>query len=286
MWNEIVAELATVIERPLQFRRAEVVAGGDINEAWRLRTDQGDWFVKLNQHNRREMFEAEREGLLALAKGIHVPSPVVCGVAAGSSFQVLEWLDLRRRGDEAQLGQQLAQLHRLSAASFGWQRDNTIGSTPQPNGWMKDWVEFYRERRLRHQFALAASNGLALHDTEPLLDGLNDFFGQRKVVPSLLHGDLWGGNAAYLPDGSPVVFDPACYYGDREADLALTMLFGGFNPAFYQAYQATWPLDSGFERRRDLYNLYHVVNHANMFGGGYVHRAQTMIDALLVNISA
>ncbi|MBB5193161.1 fructosamine-3-kinase [Silvimonas terrae] len=286
MWADITAQLAAVTGRALQFRRAEVVAGGDINEAWRLRTSEGDWFVKLNTASRRAMFEAERAGLAALARGIHVPSPVLCGVAGEHAFLVLEWLDLRRRGDEAELGRQLARLHRLTAPQYGWPHDNTIGSTTQPNGWMDNWLDFFRERRLGHQFALAARNGIALRDTRLLLDCLPALLGGRKTVPSLLHGDLWGGNAAWLPDGSPLLFDPACYYGDRETDLALTGLFGGFGSAFYAAYQATWPLEPGFERRRDLYNLYHMVNHANMFGGGYVQRSQSMIDALIVNIQA
>ncbi len=286
MWADITAQLAAATGRALQFRRAEVVAGGDINEAWRLRTSEGDWFVKLNLAARRAMFEAERAGLAALARGIHVPSPILCGVAGEHAFLVLEWLDLRRRGDEAELGRQLAQLHRLTAPQYGWPHDNTIGSTAQPNGWMDNWQAFFRERRLGHQFALAARNGIVLRETRLLLDCLPALLGEHKTVPSLLHGDLWGGNAAWLPDGSPVLFDPACYYGDRETDLALTGLFGGFGSAFYAAYQQAWPLEPGFERRRDLYNLYHMVNHANMFGGGYIQRTQSMIDALIVNIQA
>ncbi|GGP27841.1 fructosamine kinase family protein [Silvimonas amylolytica] len=286
MWADICSQLAAATGRPLQFHRADVVAGGDINEAWRLRTSAGDWFVKLNNAFRHDMFEAERAGLAAMARGIHVPSPVLCGVSGEHAFLVLEWLDLRHRGDEVALGRQLAQLHRLTAPHFGWPHDNTIGATPQPNGWMDNWQDFFRERRLGHQFALAQRHGISLRNTRLLLDCLPAFLGDHHVVPSLLHGDLWGGNAAWLADGSPVLFDPACYYGDRETDLALTSLFGGFSSTFYEAYHATWPLQPGFERRRDLYNLYHMANHANMFGGGYIQRTQAMIDALIVNIQA
>jgi fructosamine-3-kinase len=186
-------------------------------------------------------------------------------------------------GCEAALGEQLALQHRHQAAEYGWSRDNTIGSTPQLNGWSQDWLTFFRERRLRCQLQLAASKGAAvlLLRGEMLLERLDGLFDGYRPVPSLLHGDLWGGNWAVDERGQPVIFDPATYYGDREADLAMTRLFGGFGIDFYRAYEANWPLHPGVRRRTVLYNLYHVLNHFNLFGGGYLAQAMSMMDSLL-----
>jgi protein-ribulosamine 3-kinase len=184
----------------------------------------------------------------------------------------------------AALGEQLAAMHRATRDRFGWRRDNTIGSTPQVNMQLSDWVEFWRRHRLGYQLDLAARNGYrgALQDKgAQLLERLPQFFKGYRPAASLLHGDLWGGNAAVTAGGEPVIFDPAVYYGDREADLAMTTLFGGFTPAFYRAYETQWPLDPGHRERHELYNLYHVLNHLNLFGGGYRAQAEGMIDRLL-----
>jgi fructosamine-3-kinase len=186
----------------------------------------------------------------------------------------------------AALGQQLAHLHRASAARFGWHRDNTIGATPQPNPWTESWIEFWRTQRLAFQLQLAARNGHTgglQRRGEQLLVRLDALLA-HDPARSLLHGDLWGGNAAATAAGEPVLFDPACYYGDRETDLAMTELFGGFAPAFYSEYRAAWPLDAGYGARRDLYNLYHVLNHLNLFGGGYRAQAEGMIERLLSEV--
>ena len=186
----------------------------------------------------------------------------------------------------AALGQRLAGLHRSSAERFGWHRDNTIGATPQSNRWTASWIEFWRTQRLGFQLELAARNGYGgslQRRGEQLLAQLDALLA-HDPAPSLLHGDLWGGNAAATPAGEPVLFDPACYYGDREADLAMTELFGGFAPAFYSAYRDTWQVDAGYAVRRDLYNLYHVLNHLNLFGGGYRAQAEGMIERLLSEV--
>jgi fructosamine-3-kinase len=170
---------------------------------------------------------------------------------------------------------------------FGWDRDNTIGSTPQLNEPSVDWVTFWRERRLGYQLELAARNGYRgrlKQRGERLLDGLGALL-DHNPVPSLLHGDLWGGNLGYDEAGEPVIFDPACYFGDREADLAMTELFGGFGRRFWAAYQEAWPLSEGYPVRKHLYNLYHVINHLNLFGGGYLSQAESMIDRLLAEIA-
>ena len=183
-----------------------------------------------------------------------------------------------------QLGRGLAFMHRFHAAHFGWHRDNTIGATPQINTPAADWIGFWRKQRLGFQLALARENGYRgrlLAQGERLLGQLPVFFSGHEPRPSLLHGDLWSGNAAFMRDGTPVMFDPAVYYGDREADIAMTELFGGFSADFYRAYDEAYPREPGYATRKQLYNLYHVLNHLNLFGGGYHAQAERMIEQLL-----
>ncbi len=260
------------------------VSGGDINTALCLAGPAGKAFVKLRPAADAPMFAAEAEGLAALAAcdAIRVPSVLGHGECAGQTWLLLEWLDLaplRAPDDARRAGQALAALHRHSASQFGWARDNFIGSTLQNNVESERWPRFFAEQRLRPQFALAAQQGfggeLQRHG-ERICEHISAFFLDHHPAPSLLHGDLWSGNIAVLADGSPVLFDPACYNGDREADVAMTELFGGFPLAFYAAYREAWPLDPGFEQRKPLYNLYHVLNHLNLFGAGYLGQAERM----------
>jgi len=267
-------------------RRA--VGGGDINRTEVLEGGGRRYFVKLNDAARIDMFEAESAGLAEIAesKSVRVPQPICSGAHGGQAYLVLEYLDINHCTDKAEerLGRQLAAMHRNTSDRFGWHRDNTIGSTRQINNRENNWVTFYRESRLRFQLVLAEENGFGgnlVQRGERLLETLPAFFTNHKPQPSLLHGDLWGGNHAALRDGTPVIFDPAVYYGDREADLAMTELFGGFGSGFYAAYRETWPLDPDYRVRRDLYNLYHVLNHLNLFGGGYREQAERLIERLL-----
>jgi protein-ribulosamine 3-kinase len=286
-WGEIVAAITEATGSSFELTRAAPVGGGDINQAYRLEGRDGNrYFVKLNDAAKHAMFAAEAAGLRAMADtgAIRVPLPVAEGIAGPLAFLVLEYLEFGGRGDAGRLGEQLAALHRSTAAQFGFSLDNTIGTTPQPNGWLQDWIEFWRERRLGYQLQVAAGNGYGgrLQQLgQELMEALPHFFGGYVPQPSLLHGDLWGGNHAYLADGTPVIYDPAPYHGDREADLAMTELFGGFGAEFYRAYQAAWPLDPGYETRKTLYNLYHILNHANLFGGGYARQAESMMQRLL-----
>lgn len=266
------------------------VGGGCINRALVLDDGTRRYFVKCNDTARLAMFEAELAGLreLAAARAVRVPQPLCAGATGANAYLVLEYLELGHR-DEAMetLGRQLAQLHRRTTEKFGWQRDNTIGSTPQDNTPADDWIEFWRERRLGFQLRLAAANGYGgalQRKGERLLEVVDRFFTDYRPVASLLHGDLWSGNAAALPDGQPVIFDPAVYFGDRETDLAMTELFGGFGARFHAAYREAWALDPGYRERRTLYNLYHVLNHLNLFGGGYGAQAERMMDTLLAAV--
>jgi fructosamine-3-kinase len=183
----------------------------------------------------------------------------------------------------------LAELHRHAGERFGFDADNFIGGSPQKNDWHNeyDWPRFYADQRLRPQLSRAIGNGMErtlAAQGESLAERLSAFFLNYRPRPSLLHGDLWGGNASALPDCTPVIFDPAVYYGDREADVAMSELFGGFPESFYAGYREAWPLDSGYETRKTLYNLYHVLNHFNLFGAGYLNQARRMIGKLLAEL--
>ena len=291
--SAVLSEIAAAISRssgaPFAIQNAQAVHGGDISQAFKLSDDSRSFFVKIQPAIRLEWFEAEAAGLteLAHANAVRVPQVVCHGVADGQAYLVLEHLLLKPHGDAAQLGRLLAQQHRVSAAQFGGPRDNWIGATPQPNSWRERWIDFWRDQRLGFQLQLAAGNGYggALQaDGEALLPRLDAFFDGYVPAPSLLHGDLWGGNHGYLSDGSPVIFDPAAYFGDRECDLAMTELFGGYAPDFYAAYREAWPLDAGYSLRKILYNFYHVLNHANLFGGSYVAQAGRMAAQLRAHI--
>ena len=232
------------------------------------------------------MFEAEAAGLAELrsAGAVRVPEVFDVGTDADGAFIEMERLALRRGGDHdaAALGEQLAALHRHTAEQHGWHRDNTIGLTPQPNPQNSNWIEFFREHRLRFQLGLVEQKGYGgeLQELgEALAVRLDKLFDSYDPAPSLLHGDLWAGNWG-VADGVPVVFDPAVYYGDRESDIAMTQLFGGFGSAFYREYERAWPLAEGSSRRLELYKLYHVLNHVNLFGAGYLDQALSILRRL------
>jgi fructosamine-3-kinase len=286
-WSSIAQQLRDAglpLERVV---RPRSVGGGDISAAWHLETDDGAIFLKTGDANQYDMFAAEAEGLseLAAARAVRVPEVLAVGQDKDNAFLALEWLALERPGPKCQqlLGEQLAAMHRTVKNRFGWHRDNTIGRTPQHNSWSTDWLGFVREHRLGYQLQLAAKNGFTGElqvQGARVIEQLPVFFDGYDPAPSLLHGDLWGGNWSSSA-GSPVIFDPAVYFGDRETDLAMTRLFGGFGSAFYNAYESAWPLEPGSRERCDLYQLYHVLNHLNLFGRGYLGRALALADGLL-----
>lgn len=264
------------VRRSLGISSAQNCSGGCIHECYRVRIGGDTRFLKLNAAAYADTFAAEADGLDALrAAGMRAPAPVAHGVAAGRAYLLMEHLDLGGKRDFAALGRMLATSHRKAGVRFGWHRDNYIGTTSQANGWSDDWGEFWRERRLRPQLELAKRNGF---DLEIHLD--RDFLDGRAPAPSLLHGDLWSGNAGFTADG-PVVFDPAVYYGDREADIAMTELFGGFPREFYRAYEEVSPVEEGYGMRKHVYNLYHLLNHLNLFGGGYLGQVKATLRLLL-----
>lgn len=290
-WNTITEHISAATDQAFTAQSVQTLTGGDINAAFRLQDTHKSYFVKLNRPERVAMFAAEFAGLQALAQTqtLRVPAPVVYGRSNSHAFLVLEYLELGRShpASDRLLGQQLARLHQQVQPYFGWHRDNTIGSTLQPNPQSNNWLNFWREHRLEFQLQLAAKNGYGgrlQNKGERLCSELDVFFTSYMPTPSLLHGDLWAGNAAADKQGQPVVFDPACYYGDREADLAMTELFGGFSQDFYAAYQEIWALNEGYRVRKSLYNLYHILNHLNLFGDNYLRQAENSIIALLSEI--
>ena len=292
MWQTVSELITAHCGYTLTHIAPQSIGGGCINSAYKLADQKHVYFVKTNTATQLEMFEAEYEGLKEIqASGtLRVPLPIGVGQSQGHAFIVMEYLDLdgRTSGQSAaQLGIQLAQMHQQSMPTFGWHRDNTIGSTPQHNQLTSDWVAFWRQHRLGFQLALAAEqgyNGRLQQLGERLLADLEIFFSSYQPQPALLHGDLWSGNYASMRNGQPVIFDPAVYYGDREADIAMTELFGGFAHEFYRAYNDTWVLDDGYTVRKTLYNLYHIINHLNLFGSGYQRQAESMMQRLLAEI--
>jgi fructosamine-3-kinase len=286
-WTAIFDALRAAGVKPDAACEPRPVAGGDISAAWRIDTGDTPVFLKTGPATSWDMFSAEAEGLaeLATADAVRVPALLAAGQHADTAYIALEWLDLGRSSGAAdrRLGEQLAAMHRVTRDQHGWHRDNTIGLTPQRNDWADDWVDFFRDRRLGFQLRLAARNGYAGRLQESgarLAKRLPFFFTGYRPAASLLHGDLWAGNWA-VSDGEPVIFDPAVYFGDRETDLAMTKLFGGFGREFYEAYASSWPLDPGHEARCDLYQLYHVLNHLNLFGSAYLGRAEQLMQRLL-----
>ncbi len=284
------SELVETILRELGLGAARASAsplhGGDINRAWRLDVGVRRFFVKVNRAELLPMFEAEETGLDAIrnSRSIRVPEVFATGSAGANAYIVMEYIELGGRPDGERLARALAAMHHFGQDRFGFDCDNTIGSTPQINTWHADWIEFWRTRRLGFQLELAASRGAdaAMIDAGAALgERLPDFFAGYRPRASLLHGDLWSGNQGADAAGEPVIYDPACYYGDHEADLAMMELFGSPGQRFFSAYHDLFPIDHGYRLRRELYNLYHILNHYNLFGGGYAHQAHAMIRKLL-----
>ena len=289
-WSDIAHAVSDAIDAPFRVESCDPVHGGSISTTYHVRGKGRAFFVKLNQPQRLPMFDAEAAGLaeISLSSTVRVPRPVCCGASGAASWLVLEHVPFGLASNKGmrELGRSLALMHRVTDERFGWGRDNTIGATPQVNTPDPDWVAFWRDHRLGFQLELAAKNGYRgrlQQQGKRLLEKLPEFFSGYAPQPSLLHGDLWSGNFGFDRANEPVVFDPAVYYGDRETDLAMTELFGGFAREFYEAYSEAFPIDPGYARRKHLYNLYHVLNHLNLFGAGYLARAERMTGELLAS---
>lgn len=295
-WQSIAQHIERVTGQAFFVRHQQRMGGGSINAAFLLTGKKGEkYFVKTNKSGQQAMFQAEARGLQEIASSgtIKVPLPVCFGDDQSQSYIVLEYLQMNQPANQVVLGEQLAAMHAVTAEQFGWQINNTIGATPQLNAWRENWLSFWREQRLGYQLRLAARNGYGGELQvlgERLLVDMPTLFDSHEVCPSMLHGDLWGGNVAGLDaaagqEGTPVIFDPALYYGDREADIAMTYVFGGFDSDFYASYQSASPLDQGFAVRKTFYNIYHIINHLNLFGGGYHAQAIAMLKRVIAEIA-
>ncbi|MFB8797697.1 MAG: fructosamine kinase family protein [Microcoleus sp.] len=304
MWDKISAHISEVTGDKFAIDNRRSVSGGCINQGYYISSSSRTYFAKINQASQIAMFEAEALGLQQMGETqtIRVPEPICWGTEGNSAYIVLEWMDLGgRAGDKPweEMGRKLAAMHKYTPPSppllrgveepkstllrgcFGWDRNNTIGSTVQINNWTANWAEFWAEHRIGYQLKLAKRRGGHFPQGERLLKVIPELLAGYEPQPSLVHGDLWGGNAGVTPAGEPVIFDPAAYFGDREVDIAMTELFGGFSAQFYRGYNQVWPLDSGYEKRKILYNLYHILNHFNLFGGSYDSQANQMINRIL-----
>jgi fructosamine-3-kinase len=287
MWESIQKHIAQTTGQSFTVQTQRPVSGGCINQAWCLAGAERSFFVKRNDSAKVSMFEAEAAGLLQIeeAKAIRVPHPICWGTDSDGAYLVLEWLDLNRNQNWTVFGQKLAAMHQFShRLGFGWTQENTIGSTPQINAWNQDWPAFLAECRLQFQIEQAQRKGFYSKGFQILLEAIPEFFRNYQPQSSLVHGDLWSGNIGGIASGEPVIVDPAVYFGDREVDIAMTELFGGFPGEFYRAYDQAFPLDKGYTKRKNLYNLYHVLNHFNLFGGGYASQAERMIQQLLRSV--
>ncbi|SES32715.1 fructosamine kinase family protein [Salisediminibacterium halotolerans] len=273
----IIEEALAQIGIDEEFETYERLGGGDINEAYRLNTSEGSYFLKLKKKAPEAFFEAEKQGLDALINqaGVHAPKPLGLYRSDSSGYAglLLEWIETDKTpARQADLGYETAKLHRTGAGYYGYTSDTYIGELPQPNGAFSSWLEYYRDRRIGKQAELAKNRGLLPVKRAERLTKLREQL--ERWIPaephaSLLHGDLWGGNWLAGPGGQPYFIDPSVLYGDRELDIAFSKLFGGFSAEFYSAYQADFPLAYNWKEREPLYQLFYLLVHLNMFGEVY-----------------
>ncbi len=261
------------------------VGGGCINSGGRLSTNEGDFFLKWNDAQRfPEMFTKEALGLELLqnTNTIGVPNVVWVGETAVTQFLILDFIESGRPTEVywRELGNGLASLHKNSSSMFGLDHDNYIGSLIQSNSQADNWIDFFIQSRINPQLKLAVDKGeLEAHHVkkfETLFTNLSSLL--PVEMPSLLHGDLWNGNIMCNDVGRPFIIDPAVYYGHREMDLAFTYLFGGFDNEFYSSYSEEFPLEPGFDNRVDIYNLYPLLVHVNLFGGSYANQVISILN--------
>lgn len=281
MWHFISEQISLQLDSDFICSDIRDLTGGHTHQAFKITDGRRRFFVKLNQHQLLCMFEAEAEGLNHLRETglIKIPQVICLGTVSSHSFLVLEYIHFTDGENQSwyTLGQQLAKQHREQTQEmYGWQSDNYIGSTIQPNQWHKNWSYFFAEQRVGYLLQLLAEKGIELANIDAVIRSVKQLLGGHNPVSSMLHGDLWQGNVGFH-NLHPVLFDPALYYGDREADLAMTELFSRFPNTFYDGYQATWPLDTQYQYRKPVYQLYHLLNHALLFGGHYVSSAKALL---------
>lgn len=257
------------------------VSGGDINLAFRVVAGGQTYFVKVQPNHPAAYFDHERDGLAALEQAVTVPHPVAQGEIDGHAFLVLTWVD-EGRGDQFALGQAVARLHQLTQPKFGFTTNHTTKVLVKDNSWNPDWGDFYLHQRLLPEVAAAQERGVwndwRDQHFQRMTKEFADYYANHTVKPSLLHGDLWAGNFLFNAAGEPVLIDPDAVYGDREFDLAMTTIFGGFDNRFYAGYQSVWPLEEGFEDRLPWYQFYYLCMHLVLFGESYGPSVDRILD--------
>ena len=284
MWQCIEKAISDETGQPFVISDKVSITGGDINLSFRISDGARNFFVKVNKKQFASNFESEAYSLqhINALTQISCPNVITLGTTMDKSFLVLSHMDFQDSTKACwyKLGNQLATMHMNSGhGQFGWEHENYIGSTIQPNNWTGNWRTFFSEQRIAWQLQLLSEKSILLGDIDHIAAICHEGLIHHNVTPCLVHGDLWQGNIAFTANG-PVIFDPACYYGDREVDIAMTELFGRFPADFYKSYEETYPLKEGYEQRKVIYNFYHILNHANIFGGIYIEQAKAIIKRL------
>lgn len=284
MWHFISEQISKCIQQDFICDDIREVKAGDSHKAFKISDGKHRFFVKTNEKYHLPNFEAEAEGLehLSNTQVFKVPKVICAGLVSDHSFLVLEHIAMTQGNETTwyQFGQALAKLHtNHTQQMYGWQEDNFIGLTPQPNLWQKKWSVFFAEQRIGFMLQLLSEKGHILANIDRVVESVKSLLVGHNPKSSMLHGDLWQGNAGFHKD-HPVLFDPAFYFGDRETDLAMTELFGRFPDSFYQGYDDIWPLAADYQYRKPIYQLYHVLNHALLFGGHYLDSAKITLRNL------
>ena len=285
MWESIEKSLSNKLGENYKIVSQQPLTGGDINRAYKIDNGEIPFFVKVNDKTHISHFGCEVYSLEKIQEFSEIDSPnvITYGASDDCSYLVLDYIpfDIQASNDWYKLGEQLALLHKNSEhGQFGWDHDNYIGHTRQVNPWSSNWKRFFSEQRIGWQLQLLHEKGIHIGDIDHIVQECHDGLNHHSPKPRLVHGDLWSGNLAFFED-TPLIYDPACYYGDREVDIAMTELFGRLPADFYSGYQSIQPLDRGYDKRKNIYNFYHVLNHANMFGGVYVEQSQAMINRII-----
>lgn len=284
MWHFISEQISQQTGKDFICDDIREVSNGDSHRAYKISDGHSRFFIKLNSRMNLANFEAEAEGLAHLqqAQLFRIPKVICTGIVGEKSFLVLEHITMSQGTAQSwfSFGEKLARLHRSQTQEmYGWQEDNFIGLTPQPNQWDKKWAHFFAEQRIGFMLQLLAEKGHILGDIDNAVQSVQKLLNGHAPAASMLHGDLWQGNTGFFKE-QPVMFDPAFYFGDREAELAMTELFSKFPQAFYDGYESVWPIEQDYAYRKSVYQLYHLLNHALMFGGTYLQSAQATIKNL------
>lgn len=287
MWRSIALQISETLDQDFHLTEHQKIIGGDINEVYRISDENHHFFIKINERERYDLFIQEAFSLTALARPgqLSLPKVITHGTTKENAFLVMDYLPHMDEGEQnwILLGQQLAAHHRHTHDNhYGWDNENYIGRTVQSNKWQRNWSRFFAEQRIGLQLQLLAEQGHSLGTIDNIVEDCAMMLQHHQPQPSMVHGDLWRGNVGFS-NSTPYLFDPAAYFGDREVDIAMTELFSGFPAEFYDSYQATNPLPDDYQERKQLYNLYHVLNHANLFGGSYIGQAQAIIDNMMKN---